>query len=719
MTTESSEHPQQAFSHIHAQELLEIKKRREKQSYDSTEIDPSQPDLVGLALSGGGIRSATFCLGFLQELHRLRLLRVFDYLSTVSGGGYLGGWWSAWLSRRQEEDTSQPPAFVPDDIRDPVSLLKRTLESRDRDAQDLRNHLRSSARGKKLLSMLQRSDLRQLTPLLYEPLADELNCYIDKGATLEERWQRKTCLVDTFPAELRDIFPPLEEIVPEREGNEDPKQRDSEGSRCAWKDPVHHLRLFANYLTPRKGILSADTWRAISVVSRNLILTWMILLPLLGGVMLLGQAYFFLNPLTQEAFRCTGAECATWAIQKPVVFLLLAPIVVLLISSVVMAIAWLLCNRDSSSSLDWIIQWACLFTLAALLASAVFAIPEWRNGFLSFFQLPKTLWYLVPGPWNTIDPVIAPYIRRLRFTVAWLLILGIGVLILWRWGLSDENFADGERTTEAVSSWKREVRRARFGQWQSKLLVTTALVSVVLLLSWISCQFTSLFTRQGEIGLKVKIPVALIPILSAIGGSIFTAMRATPAPTDDQQASKQPSWISRLVFAATPPLVVGVLAVAASVIVHQLLLSLSDPNSTYAIYAPLYVATSLSVALCVGLAIYELQGIQWPTDRLRSLPFATFIFLVMIDIIWGAQAVFRFWATDLGPLKTILPGASAVFAVLITAVVLAKMGLGEKFQWGRNYSGQNRAVVRLRVSAWVWRQYSPSLLPLSASLSVS
>src|SRR6185503_1611794 len=135
MPIESSEHPQQAFSHIHAQELLEIKKRREKQSYDSTEIDPSQPDLVGLALSGGGIRSATFCLGFLQELHRLRLLRVFDYLSTVSGGGYLGGWWSAWLSRRQE-DTSQPPAFVPDDIRDPVSLLKRTLESRDRDAQD-------------------------------------------------------------------------------------------------------------------------------------------------------------------------------------------------------------------------------------------------------------------------------------------------------------------------------------------------------------------------------------------------------------------------------------------------------------------------------------------------------------------------------------------------------------------------------------------------------
>src|SRR5438132_1086769 len=46
-------------------------------------------------------------------------------------------------------------------------------------------------------------------------------------------------------------------------------------------DPLHHLRLFSNYLTPRKGLLSADTWRAIAVVSRNLGLTWMVLLPLL------------------------------------------------------------------------------------------------------------------------------------------------------------------------------------------------------------------------------------------------------------------------------------------------------------------------------------------------------------------------------------------------------------------------------------------------------
>lgn len=51
---------------------------------------PAPPTLAGLALSGGGVRSATFCLGVIRVLARHRLLREFDYLSTVSGGGYLG-----------------------------------------------------------------------------------------------------------------------------------------------------------------------------------------------------------------------------------------------------------------------------------------------------------------------------------------------------------------------------------------------------------------------------------------------------------------------------------------------------------------------------------------------------------------------------------------------------------------------------------------------------
>jgi hypothetical protein len=55
--------------------------------------------LIGLAFSGGGIRSATFNLGILQGLASHGLLKWFDYISTVSGGRYIGSWLAAWIKR--------------------------------------------------------------------------------------------------------------------------------------------------------------------------------------------------------------------------------------------------------------------------------------------------------------------------------------------------------------------------------------------------------------------------------------------------------------------------------------------------------------------------------------------------------------------------------------------------------------------------------------------
>ncbi|HKJ74847.1 MAG TPA: patatin-like phospholipase family protein, partial [Alphaproteobacteria bacterium] len=54
-------------------------------------------DQAAVCLSGGGIRSASFALGVLQALSRQGLLAKFHYLSTVSGGGYIGGWLMAML----------------------------------------------------------------------------------------------------------------------------------------------------------------------------------------------------------------------------------------------------------------------------------------------------------------------------------------------------------------------------------------------------------------------------------------------------------------------------------------------------------------------------------------------------------------------------------------------------------------------------------------------
>ncbi|SEM66632.1 Patatin-like phospholipase [Syntrophus gentianae] len=60
---------------------------------------PPEGKGLGLAFSGGGIRSATFNLGVTQALADMGLLQRFDYLSTISGGGYIGGWLSLFIKR--------------------------------------------------------------------------------------------------------------------------------------------------------------------------------------------------------------------------------------------------------------------------------------------------------------------------------------------------------------------------------------------------------------------------------------------------------------------------------------------------------------------------------------------------------------------------------------------------------------------------------------------
>ncbi len=68
------------------QEKEQLRLRREKLGIEQG--TPEQENWFGIALSGGGIRSATINLGFLRTLNRFGILKRADYLSTVSGGGY-------------------------------------------------------------------------------------------------------------------------------------------------------------------------------------------------------------------------------------------------------------------------------------------------------------------------------------------------------------------------------------------------------------------------------------------------------------------------------------------------------------------------------------------------------------------------------------------------------------------------------------------------------
>lgn len=79
-------------------------------------------DRFGLALSGGGIRSATFNLGLLQALGSRGVLEHVDYLSTVSGGGYIGGFWTGLSQKLAEQNRNEEKtddALPPEPLRLP------------------------------------------------------------------------------------------------------------------------------------------------------------------------------------------------------------------------------------------------------------------------------------------------------------------------------------------------------------------------------------------------------------------------------------------------------------------------------------------------------------------------------------------------------------------------------------------------------------------------
>jgi hypothetical protein len=93
---------------INADEVVDVSGRRL-----AVGLDANKMDAVGLALSGGGIRSATFCLGVVQVLADRGLMKDFDYLSTVSGGGYTGSFITSVIGTGASFDDLARP-FGPD-----------------------------------------------------------------------------------------------------------------------------------------------------------------------------------------------------------------------------------------------------------------------------------------------------------------------------------------------------------------------------------------------------------------------------------------------------------------------------------------------------------------------------------------------------------------------------------------------------------------------------
>lgn len=105
------------LEHVMKEELHIISsKRKNCQSQD----DPEHPEknLFGIALSGGGIRSATINLGILEIFNKVGILSKADYLSTVSGGGFIGGYIHSklWQENSYNQETGTYNRLFEDDI---------------------------------------------------------------------------------------------------------------------------------------------------------------------------------------------------------------------------------------------------------------------------------------------------------------------------------------------------------------------------------------------------------------------------------------------------------------------------------------------------------------------------------------------------------------------------------------------------------------------------
>jgi hypothetical protein len=142
-------------------ERRRIEQRREALGLPTLQDDPI--GIAGLAISGGGIRSATLGLGVLESLaiaprpstDAVRqqdagdsLLSRFDYLSTVSGGGYIGGFLCSLFvpGRLRKRESSNPPDHTDfkQAAKDAYETLKHTpperLRRRDTLTSDTISH---------------------------------------------------------------------------------------------------------------------------------------------------------------------------------------------------------------------------------------------------------------------------------------------------------------------------------------------------------------------------------------------------------------------------------------------------------------------------------------------------------------------------------------------------------------------------------------------------
>ena len=67
-------------------------------------------------------------------------------------------------------------------------------------------------------------------------------------------------------------------------------------------DPIHHLREYNSYMSPRTGLFSNDVWTIVAIYVRNILLNWTVLIPLLMAVLMVPRLYLAVLSLPERLF---------------------------------------------------------------------------------------------------------------------------------------------------------------------------------------------------------------------------------------------------------------------------------------------------------------------------------------------------------------------------------------------------------------------------------
>lgn len=648
--TDPADRPR-TFPEVFARELEEIERRR-RQQYGSEDVAPRQ-HLVGLALSGGGIRSATFCLGLLQGLHGLNLLRIFDYLSTVSGGGFAGGWWSAWLTR---------DLFDARHLADPLGLAEKLANDRLIPRAVLREANLAEALVRELNALAEERNLWARGPFAGLQAAEELKTGRPSGAELRHRNVRLLRL--RYPKELPEPVPPL--IFPDREAIEPTRSPDyvnavrPEGARAAGADPIHHLRLFSNYLTPRKGLLSGDTWRAVAVVGRNLVLTWLVLIPVLLGLVLLGQLYFVAQPFDSGVVRDFVAPpdpgAADWSVIVARIQTAARIVGALLVLLVVVTVLWMRFNNAGSPLMHDL-------SLAALglmiVGAAAIVLPQ--RGACS--GLADCL--LSAAGSSSISPADLPLALATALAAA---------LVWWRVVRLPRASAMAAETGR-----RKQLQSTQATRWHGWLLTTGVATTAVLAFAGYAHEAVAAVVRAFPT-LSLTSLVATVTVVSTIAGTIFTALKLAPAGGAEAPGRAGVALPSRVVFALTPPLVLLVLGAAAAWLTHTALVRvLADPDLDLSV---LTFEAMVGVGLCLIFAAYEAEA----GGGRRGWVLPSLCALLVGTAVVAAGHAFTF-ATD-APFFTSAVGSPSFALAFLLEFLAASIVLVAAGRWQRNENGR-------------------------------